>query len=275
MIKVEKASGRIVEFGDHNKSYSRTFSADFVVDERHIYWAAAGTRIYRVDKATANAEPFSKELASNLVLDRGELWWLDREPSTDKTYTDLRRRRTETGQEELATRASDEASYLAVDDRSAVWVNTRMVDREGVKEIEIFDRASGKKHVIVPIERRCFPERLRLHGEHVYWFESRPDQPVSVIRRAPRSGGAAQVVVDKLKPFSSELVFELDDELLYYPHDGELFAIPLAGGTPIRIADGQRSIEALVVEPSALFWLAPVVGDAGSSGKALIRVAKE
>src|SRR5882724_9779768 len=99
------------------------------------------------------------------------------------------------------------------------------------------------------------PYNLVANATHLYWTTSAP-LPGShgTVMRIALAGGAPEKLTDGVNPHT----IVLDDTSVYWTDfvaaTGDIMKMPLDGGTPVVVVDGQNNPHGLAVDQSSVYW---------------------
>lgn len=98
------------------------------------------------------------------------------------------------------------------------------------------------------------PTRLALDADHVYWSSDAGGAGASVVARAPKAGGPAEVLTSASAGYSS---FALDGATVWLTRtDGVVASVPATGGAETPLATNEPSPKSVTVLDGDVVWLA-------------------
>lgn len=102
---------------------------------------------------------------------------------------------------------------------------------------------------------------IRTDGAFVYYIEDARVQNPGPYRmqltRVPVNGGTPTVVAQLPAPADVNYMaaFIIDATTAYCPIDGQIIAVPLAGGAPLVLVDTPLTIQTLTADDTSLYWI--------------------
>jgi len=213
-----------------------------------VYWVAAGTSPNGfVRRAQANDgsgyADFATAQPDPLVVtsDGTSVYWTTGTPGTS-TGTVRAKQYGTSGAEAVLAQNQAYPHSIVVDNGALYWANTSA----------ILKRIIGQGTTIT-IASNISPVQIAAGGGYVYWTNDG-----TAVRRAPDTGGAAEHLYHP-SPVGG-LGIAVDATRVYWAQGNSIWTVPLAGGTPARVATGLATPSMVALDGAYVYWCEQSIG---------------
>lgn len=235
-----------------------------VAHENTLYWSEAGEAPIRaLPAAGGSPTDLAMKIGSpdGLALDGGDLVWLDDREGISVSgcsgFGVVRLlRRTTAGRS--ATLAEDDqcvpsSGDIVLGGGAAYWVGSRSLPGEEIRRTSL----TGGETTTVPTSGVPVVALLG-DGQYLYWLETDFPNPVGALRRVSLAGGPVETLAEGF--LTQAQTFAINGSLAFYDAIDEqgvegLYAVPLGGGTPTRLATVAAQPFKLAADETTLYWI--------------------